>query len=90
MKGPAQVFVLPSTAVAKWEPFIFILTESLVSSNPLFLVTKRKQELGSFATNLEAKEMEQAENIKSNLRKGKNHLVTCTLKIFLVLICFFE
>lgn len=62
-----------------------------MSSNPLFLVTKRKQELGSFATNLEAKELEQAENIKSNLRKGKkNHLVTCTLKIFLVLICFFE
>lgn len=42
-----------------------------MSSNPLFLVTKRKQELGSFATNLEAKELEQAENIKSNLRKGK-------------------
>lgn len=62
-----------------------------MSSNPLFLVTKRKQELGSFATNLEAKELEQAENIKSNLRNGKkNHLVTCTLKIFLVLICFFE
>lgn len=62
-----------------------------MSSNPLFLVTKRKQELGSFATNLEAKELEQAENLKSNLReRKKNHLVTCTLKIFLVLICFFE
>lgn len=42
-----------------------------MSSNPLFLVTKRKQELGSFATNPEAKELERAENIKSNLRKGK-------------------
>lgn len=71
MKGPAQVFVLPSTGMVEREPFIFNLKESLVSSNPLFLVTKRKQELGSFATNPEAKELERAENIKSNLRKGK-------------------
>lgn len=71
MKGPDQVFVHPSTGTVKQEPFIFNLKESLVSSNLLFLVTKRKQELGSFATNLEAKELEQAENIKSNLRKGK-------------------
>lgn len=52
------------------EPFIFNLKESLVSSNPLFLVTKRKQELGSFATNLEAKELEQAE-YKVKSQKGK-------------------
>lgn len=82
--------VLPSTGRVRWEPFFFQLERFSCVFKSSFPGNKGKRRARELCHKPGGKESEQAENIKSDLRKGgKNHLVTCTLKIVLVLICFF-
>lgn len=71
MKGSASV--LPSTGVVRWEPFIFFFQLESISCvfKSSFPGNKGKTRARELCHKPRGKELEQAENIKSDLRKDK-------------------